>query len=106
MTHATTDHRHEAIMRTTTDIKTSIDQPRLNPMFRLQWEEVQQSWVILYPEGMIRLNPSAAEILRRCDGAHTPCQIVSELEQAFGAMHLTPEVESFLTHAHEKGWLS
>ena len=93
-------------MRTTTDADTMGDQPRLNPMFRLQWEEIQQSWVILFPEGMIRLNPSAAEILRRCDGTYTSHQIVSELEQAFNATDLAPEVEAFLAHAREKGWLS
>ena len=30
--------------------------PRVAAMFRLQWEEVQQSWVLLYPEGMVKLN--------------------------------------------------
>ena len=33
-------------------------------MFRLQFEPVQDCWVLLYPEGMIKLNASAAEILR------------------------------------------
>ena len=36
--------------------------PRVAAMFRLQWEEVQQSWVLLYPEGMVKLNGSAGEI--------------------------------------------
>ena len=42
--------------------------PRLSRLFRLQFESVQNAWVLLYPEGMVQLNPSAAEILRRCDG--------------------------------------
>jgi len=42
--------------------------PALSAMFRLQWEEVQQSWVLLYPEGMVKLNGSAGEIIKRLDG--------------------------------------
>ena len=42
--------------------------PMLSRLLRLQFEPVQASWVLLYPEGMVQLNPSAAEILRRCDG--------------------------------------
>ena len=36
--------------------------------FRLQWEPAQKAHVLLYPEGMVKLNGSAGEILKRCDG--------------------------------------
>ena len=39
-------------------------QPALRSMYRLQWEEAQQRWVLLYPEGMVRLNGPAGEDLR------------------------------------------
>jgi len=42
--------------------------PRIGKGFRLQWEAVQQAHVLLYPEGMVKLNGSAGEILTRCDG--------------------------------------
>lgn len=42
--------------------------PALSAMYRLQWEEVQQAWVLLYPEGMVKLNGSAGEIIKRLDG--------------------------------------
>ena len=35
-----------------------------SPLHRLQWEEAQQKDVILYPEGMVELNQSSAEILK------------------------------------------
>jgi pyrroloquinoline quinone biosynthesis protein D len=35
------------------------ERPRLNRLFRLQWEEAQQAYVLLYPEGMVKLNLSA-----------------------------------------------
>ncbi len=61
--------------------------PRLGPGLRLQWEEAQGCHVLLYPEGMVKLNPSAAEIVHRCDGQRTLAQIVAELETAFTKDH-------------------
>ena len=42
--------------------------PRVAGHFRLQWEEVQKAWVLLYPEGMVKLNGSAGEIMTLIDG--------------------------------------
>ena len=47
---------------------TAATQPRVTPGFRLQWEPVQNCHVLLYPEGMVKLNGSAGEIMSRCDG--------------------------------------
>ena len=57
--------------------------PYLSRRLCLQYQAAQTSWVLLYPEGMVQLNDSAAEILRRCDGRHTVADIVSELESLF-----------------------
>lgn len=81
------------------------ERPRLNRMFRLQWEEAQQAYVLLYPEGMVKLNISAAEILKRCDGEHTVAQLISELEQAFGEADLRDPVEGMLRAAFDKDWI-
>ena len=43
------------------------DMPELAPTFRFQWEEAQNCWVILYPEGMVKLSPTAGEIMKRCE---------------------------------------
>jgi pyrroloquinoline quinone biosynthesis protein D len=40
--------------------------PAIGRGFRLQWEPAQQAHVLLYPEGMVKLNGSAGEILKRC----------------------------------------
>ena len=80
--------------------------PRIAPLFRLQFEPAQDAWVLLYPEGMVRLNTSAAEILQRCDGGRTLDEIVAELEQAFAATGLGPEVRTFVQHAQQRGWLA
>ena len=81
------------------------ERPRLNKLFRLQWEEAQQAYVLLYPEGMVQLNLSAAEILKRCDGDHTVTQLIAELEQAFGETYLRDPIEGMLRAAFEKDWI-
>ena len=42
---------------------TAASIPRIGHGFRLQWEPAQESHVLLYPEGMVKLNQSAGEIL-------------------------------------------
>ncbi|CAJ0776019.1 PqqA binding protein [Ralstonia condita] len=79
--------------------------PTLHRTFRLQWEDMQHSWVLLYPEGMVTLNDSAAAILQRCDGAHTLDMLIDDLQSAFGVQGIAPEVHAFVHHALERGWL-
>jgi hypothetical protein len=38
---------------------------------------------LLYPEGLIKLNPAAGEILKRCDGLRTTEQIIADLDATF-----------------------
>jgi pyrroloquinoline quinone biosynthesis protein D len=73
--------------------------------FRLQWEPAQNAHVLLYPEGMIKLNGSAGEILKRCDGAATIADITADLERAFAAPDLSEDVMRFVAMAVEKRWL-
>ncbi|WP_310460761.1 pyrroloquinoline quinone biosynthesis peptide chaperone PqqD [Sphaerotilus sp.] len=79
--------------------------PRVARGFRLQWEEAQGCHVLLYPEGMVKLNRSAGEILTRCTGAATVAEIVADLETAFGASNLQGDVESFLDMARQQRWV-
>jgi len=79
--------------------------PRVAPGFRLQWEPAQECHVLLYPEGMIKLNRSAGEILSRCDGASDVGTIVSQLEKAFGATGLREDVLAFLAIARQQRWV-
>jgi pyrroloquinoline quinone biosynthesis protein D len=72
---------------------------------RLQWEPAQEAHVLLYPEGMVKLNGSAAAIMTRCDGVRTVAEIVADLEQAFNASGLDADVQAFVALAVEKQWL-
>lgn len=79
--------------------------PAIGAGFRLQWEPAQEKHVLLYPEGMVQLNQSAGEILKRCDGARTLAEIVADLEQTFGRTGLSDDVVAFINIAVERGWL-
>lgn len=79
--------------------------PKLARLFRMQWEEAQGAYVLLYPEGMVKLNQSAGEILKRCDGERDLAALVADLEQSFGATGLEPDVKGFLEVATERGWI-
>ncbi|NML18455.1 pyrroloquinoline quinone biosynthesis peptide chaperone PqqD [Azohydromonas caseinilytica] len=79
--------------------------PRIGRGFRLQWEAVQDCFVLLYPEGMVKLNQSGGEILKRCDGSRSVAQIVEELEAAFNAQGLQGDVLAFMDIAGRQRWL-
>lgn len=81
-------------------------QPRVGAGFRLQWEPVQNCHVLLYPEGMVKLNGSAGEIMKRCDGQRSVGEIVADLEQAFNANGLQGEVLAFVEMAGKQRWLA
>ncbi len=80
--------------------------PRVGPGFRLQWEPAQNCHVLLYPEGMVKLNGSAGEIMKRCDGQRSIGEIVAELEAAFSAQGLQGDVLAFVEMARKQRWLT
>lgn len=78
---------------------------RLKPRFRLQWEPAQDAHVLLYPEGMVKLNLSSAEILKRCDGTRDLPTLIRDIEIAFDTTDLGAEVTGFVGEAQRRGWL-
>ena len=58
--------------------------PAIGFGMRLQWEPAQEAHVLLYPEGMVKLNGSAGAIMSRCDGVRTVAEIVADLERTYG----------------------
>ena len=85
----------------------SLDtKPRVGAGFRLQWEPMQDCHVLLYPEGMVKLNGSAGQIMTRCDGARSIAAIVGDLEQAFGMQNLEGDVLAFVEMAAKQHWLA
>ena len=79
--------------------------PAIAHGLRLQWEPAQEAHVLLYPEGMVKLNGSAAAILSRCDGIRTLTDIVADLERSYGVAGLSDEVAAFIALAVARCWL-
>jgi pyrroloquinoline quinone biosynthesis protein D len=80
--------------------------PAIATLYRLQFESAQDLWVLLYPEGLVKLNATAAEILRRCDGATSVQQLILALERDFAPADVRADVCRFLVDAHGRGWLA
>jgi pyrroloquinoline quinone biosynthesis protein D len=81
--------------------------PEINPLFLFRWEDTQASYVLLYPEGVVKLNDIAGEILKRCDGSSTVGQLIEELRGFFSGPPDAVEqgVRKFLEVSYAKGWI-
>ena len=87
-----------------TDLTDTV-KPAIPSGLKLQWEPAQDAHVLLYPEGMVKLNGSAGAIMSRCDGARTLADIVADLERSYGVTGLAADVRAFVALALEKRWL-
>jgi len=81
------------------------DTPGVRRPFRLQYEQAQSAWVLLYPEGMVKLSGSAGEIMKRIDGKTTLAALIRDLEAAFPGAALRQDVLEFIETAHARGWI-
>ena len=79
--------------------------PRLAIGFRFQWEPAQNCHVLLFPEGMVKLNESAAAILEQVDGKRDLATIIAALEARFPGTDLSADVREFFAQAVTRGWL-
>ena len=80
--------------------------PSLRRGFRLQYEPVQGCHVLLYPEGMIRLNDSAGEILKLVDGRRSVATLVAELQSRFPEVPgIDEDILAFIEVAHAQFWI-
>lgn len=80
--------------------------PRFRLGFRFQWEPAQDAYVLLYPEGMVRLNGSAGAVLSEIDGKRSVADIVAAVERKFpDAGSLAEDVADFLKDADQQNWI-
>ncbi len=78
-------------------------QPRLAPGCR--WGTQGEQKVVLFPEGMIRVQGTGESILELCDGQRTIQEIVATLSLRYGAADpakITDDVSSFLEALQRK----
>ena len=80
--------------------------PIIATHFRLQWEEAQDCFVLLYPEGMVKLNASAGEILACCDGQRSIKAITEVLQTKFpDGGDIGQDIIEFIGVAREQHWI-
>jgi len=85
-------------MSSNTDLSSPV---RIAHGYRLQWEEAQDCHVLLYPEGMIKMNGSAGEIMSRLKDDSTMQSVIDELKSAFPDADLEQDVIKFLEEARD-----
>ena len=59
--------------------------PRLPKGVRLRRDETRGEWLLLAPERVLKADPIAVEILKRCTGERTIREIVDDLAVTFTA---------------------
>jgi pyrroloquinoline quinone biosynthesis protein D len=80
--------------------------PAFRRGYRMQWEAAQDSHVVLYPEGMAKLNETAVAILELVDGKQDVAAIVAMLDARFpDAGGVGDDVKEFLQSAVEQKWI-
>lgn len=73
---------------------------------RFQWEKAQDCYVILFPEGMVKLNGGAGEVLKLVDGKNSVSSIIDELEKKFpDTPTLENDIVGMIEMALEKVWV-
>ncbi|WP_110951566.1 pyrroloquinoline quinone biosynthesis peptide chaperone PqqD [Pseudomonas bohemica] len=74
--------------------------------YRFQFEPAQNGHVLLYPEGMIKLNESASAIGGLVDGQRSVGEIITALDEKFpGVPELGTDVEQFMEVARAEHWI-
>jgi pyrroloquinoline quinone biosynthesis protein D len=86
------------------NVITTSDVIEIDPKYLLRYEESESAFVLLYPEGIVKLNSSAGEILKRCSGGRPVSAVIAELTELCPDEDLTPDVLAFLEIANDKGW--
>lgn len=76
----------------------------MNPMYLLRWEPSQDAHVLLYPEGVVKLNETASEILTLCTGECSTAEIAAAVDEGYED-DVRERVINFLEVAYAKGWI-
>jgi coenzyme PQQ biosynthesis protein PqqD len=82
--------------------------PALAPKARLRFDQASGGYLLLYPERGLALNPTAASILKLCNGELTVDGIVDRLEHDYTdrpRAELQKDVVEFLEEMARRGLL-
>jgi pyrroloquinoline quinone biosynthesis protein D len=80
-----------------------VTHPRLVTGARLRYDEVREEHLLLIPEGAVRLNPTAAEVLGLCDGERSLDDIVAALSERYQGADVRDDVVELVDAMTQKG---
>ena len=81
------------------------DLVEINPLYIFRWEDSQDSHILLYPEGVVKLNQTAGAILEQVAKGLSVGEVIEELERDFVDGDVADGVMKFLEISHAKGWI-
>jgi len=80
-----------------------MTRPRLVTGARLRYDEVREEHLLLIPEGAVRLNRTAAEVLELCDGERSLDEIVGALADRYDGSDLRDDVQGLVDGMAQRG---
>ena len=86
----------------------STERPQLAARARLQTDKVTGKPILLYPEGVLVLNPTGRAIVELCAGQMSLQEIVQQLARRYAVApeQIEPEVRKYLDRLRERNLLS
>jgi pyrroloquinoline quinone biosynthesis protein D len=73
-----------------------VNRPQLVDGARLQYDDVREEHLLLVPEGAVRLNETAAQVLELCDGKRSLGEIAAALSSRYSGADVTDDVRELL----------
>ena len=80
-----------------------MTRPRLVTGARLRYDDVREEHLLLIPEGAVRLNASAAEVLELCDGERSVDDIVGALSARYAGADVRGDVLELVDTLAQQG---
>ena len=80
-----------------------MNRPRLVDGARLQYDDVREEHLLLVPEGAVRLNETAAQVLELCDGERSVEDIATALSDRYAGTDVADDVRELIGGMGERG---
>jgi pyrroloquinoline quinone biosynthesis protein D len=80
-----------------------VTRPRLATGARLRYDDVREEHLLLIPEGVVKLNATAAEVLGLCDGERSLDDIAGELSARYQGADVRDDVAEMIDAMVQRG---
>jgi pyrroloquinoline quinone biosynthesis protein D len=80
-----------------------MNRPRLVDGARLRYDDVREEHQLLIPDGAVRLNETAAQVLELCDGERSVEDIATALSDRYAGADVADDVRELIGGMGERG---